>query len=145
MTHTYPTRTIQKAPSGGQILTVPFPGPQTYLQSFTATLSFVGAYGPTKIFKGLAATFAPTAALTKKIIDSGFSATLSFVGALTRSKLFVRAFTGTLNFTGALTRQTQKAFSATLSFTGALARSMSKTLSATLSFVGALTKKMIDA
>src|SRR5215510_1108195 len=113
MTHTYPTRTIQKAPSGGQILTVPFPGPQSFSQSFTAALSFTGTYGPTTIFKVITANFSPSAALIKKIIDSGFTATLSFVGSLAISKLFLRAFTASLSFAGGLTRQTGKSLTAT--------------------------------
>lgn len=60
MNPTYPTRTIQKAPSGGKIFIITIPSAQLFTQSFAASLSFVGL-------------------TTKKVIDSGFTAVLRFL------------------------------------------------------------------
>src|SRR5262252_1469928 len=94
---------------------------QQFTQSFTAALSFVGVFGPTKTFKVLAATFSDSASLLKKIIDSGFTATLSFVGSLTK-KLIDSGFTATLSFAGNLQKQAGKSLTASLSFAGAISR-----------------------
>jgi hypothetical protein len=108
-----------------------------------ATFSPVAA-----ISRAVAKTFVAiktlTAALTRRITDSGFVATLSFIGNLARSKFATRFFTATLSFSGAIKRTIGKALSATLSFIGDLATNLvhggtvfTQNLFATLSFVGA--------
>ena len=140
-------------------------GGNLFTQSYTATLSFVGALA-NRTSKSLSATLSFAGALIKKVIDGGFTATLSFVGNFAASKLAFKALTATLSFVGnfsasksilkALTAtlsfvggQTKSlldsGFTATLSFTGAIKRSVSHGMTATLSFVSAQTKKLLDS
>jgi hypothetical protein len=89
---------------------------ETYLISKYAISGGGGSAGTLSLrtLKGLAATFSPVAALsrrmakvftatlsfvaafTKKYLDAGFTATLSFIGNLAVSKTFVRALSATL-------------------------------------------------
>jgi hypothetical protein len=93
----YPVRTATPAARPSLIFLPPPAGPQVFTQSFTATLSFIGAKA-TFIGYHLTATFSPVAALIKQTIKSAFAATLSFVGAIAFVKLFNKAFTATLRF-----------------------------------------------
>src|SRR5215831_18254033 len=129
------------------------------LESFTATLSFTGAFGPTKTFKVFTPALSFVTAQTKKLTKSALTAILSFAGAFARGKFSQRAFTATTFFVGAFSKQAQKVFSpqlnfvanvptkkiidsgfiASQSFSGGLTKSLSKkAIAAILSFAGAL-------
>jgi hypothetical protein len=120
-----------------------------------------------KPLKALAATFSPTAVMSKLIqmgtltrslasITLGFagtslsrksfkalSATLSFIGNLAVSKTFVRALSATLSFTAALNRKTGKTLIAVLSFTAALTKKiLGSGFTATLSFAATMAKNI---
>jgi hypothetical protein len=116
-------------------------GPQTFLQSFTATFSPSATLNRATSHLLTAATFSPTGALLKNTRKLLPGATLNFTGAIALAKIFIRAFTATLNLSAAFTKQPRKSFAATFSPSGVLTRFTTKSaFAATQSFVAALVK-----
>jgi len=109
---------------------------QTYQQSLTADLTFVGSASK-QTSVPLAGVLSFTGAISR-FTSYVLTGVLSFAGSFVKTTS--RSFTGSLSFTGAMVKIRNVLLTGALSFTGSISRVTSHGMTGALSFTGGLTK-----